>query len=418
MPSSEEVSKEKAKQLSENKNASNKTNLNAYLFTNLIILGVLLIALWTRRPVWDVSIRFPNVLLLLVIVNVLLIFRSVIAGNIGLTARNAKRKKNRKIKNSSLLPLRNILRTSASANNTTVERSIEKLRELSGVKRIELHIAEAQKSELAAESGAPLPSINGARFLLKNDCLSIIHTGKLGEETILRLEKAEITRFESSVTKASMIVVPIAVPGHRVSERLAVLVFADNVGRVKPAVSLAGAALYFETLLALVEGTKLNEQIEYLDKETQMLLPGTFKENLQTEIERSERYSQEMTLLTLQAENFDLLTQEERQLVHKNAGSAIKQVLRRFDKVFMGEKPGQYRVILTEADEKLAQPIAKRIMKIFAKENSKIGFDSAKSLKMNIGSATYPTEGRLAEGIAELSLENCDNLIEKKESED
>ena len=406
MPSSEETSKDRLK------------HLNAYLFANLIILGVLLIALWTRRPVWDVSIRFPNILLILAIANVLLIFRNVLVGNSALLPKTGKRKKKNKTKKNSLLALRNILRTSASANNTVVERSIEKLRELSGVKRIELHIAEAQKSELVAESGSSLPSINGSRFLLKNDFLNIIHTGKLGEETVLRLDKADAARFESAVTKISTIVVPIAIPGYRTNERLGVLLFADNEGRVKPAVSVAGTALYFETLLALVEGVKQNEQIEYLDKETHMMLPATFKEHLQTEIERSERYSQKMTLLTLQAENFDLLTQEERQLVHKNAGSAIKQVLRRFDKVFMDEKPGRYEVILTEADENVAQTISKRIVKIFAKENTKIGFDSTKNLKLNIGSATYPTDGKLAEAIAELSFENCENLTDKKESED
>ena len=138
MPSSEEISKDRLK------------HLNAYLFANLIILGVLLIALWTRRPVWDVSIRFPNILLILAIVNVLLIFRNVLVGNSALLPKTGKRKKKNKTKKNSLLALRNILRTSASANNTVVERSIEKLRELSGVKRIELHIAEAQKSELVA----------------------------------------------------------------------------------------------------------------------------------------------------------------------------------------------------------------------------------------------------------------------------
>ncbi|MDD2623449.1 MAG: hypothetical protein PHQ02_01325, partial [Candidatus Riflebacteria bacterium] len=94
------------------------------------------------------------------------------------------------------------------------------------------------------------------------------------------------------------------------------------------------------------------------------------------------------------------------------------QVLRRFDKVFMDEKPGRYEVILTEADENVAQTISKRIVKIFAKENTKIGFDSTKNLKLNIGSATYPTDGKLAEAIAELSFENCENLTDKKESED
>ena len=96
MPSSEETSKDRLK------------HLNAYLFANLIILGVLLIALWTRRPVWDVSIRFPNILLILAIVNVLLIFRNVLVGNSALLPKTGKRKKKNKTKKNSLLALRNI----------------------------------------------------------------------------------------------------------------------------------------------------------------------------------------------------------------------------------------------------------------------------------------------------------------------
>ena len=377
---------------------------NAYLFLNLVITGVLLVELITGKAVWDASLKFSNVLLVLVVINTLLIFKDAITGK--LESKRHKKKHIKKSKHTSLLPIRNILRNTDSADPDLLKKVVSKLHELSGSLKVELYNVDKRRCESLATAGENVPALNGARFIIKNENITLVYSGSLGEEIIARADKQSPTEVKSSVSNLIMTVLPISVSGENQLERLYICLFIGNEEKPYPVISLSSASLYLETMVALYEGVKLNQNLEYLDRETGIVVYSKFAEALQTELERSERYKQSMTLLSLRIEGFEKLTEENQRQVHKAAGTEIKQILRRFDRLFLGKKGGEYYAILMEADESLAGNISGRIIKIFNKCKNKFSFEGSVDLQMRAGSATYPTDASMAEGLLELSIEN------------
>lgn len=377
---------------------------NAYLFLNLIFTGLLFIVFFTGRfkSMLDETIKYSTIFLVLILVNSVLLFKDVIVGKLGFKIKNKVHKKKR----NNLLPLRNILRNNDAADAELPTKVLVKLRELSGVSRIELYNVEKRKSELVASAGDAVPVLNGTRFIIKDDNLVLVYSGSLGEEIIARADKQTPTEFKSSISNLVMTLLPLNYSGVSQLEKVGLCLFVGNEEKPKPAVSLSTAALYLETLMNLYEGIKLNKNLEYLDRETGIMVYSTFKEALQTELERSERYKQNMTLVTIRIEGFNKLSEENGRVVHRATGAEIKQIVRRFDRLFLGEKGGEYFAVLTEADDKLAKNIVERLVKLFNKLKSKFSFDGASELFLKTGMATYPTDATMAEGLAELSMED------------
>ncbi len=379
--------------------------VNAYLFLNLVVVGAFFIVLFTGKGkgILDDTIKWSTIFLVLVLVNSILLFKDVLTGKLGIKPVKSKSKKK---KNNSLLPLRAILRNNDVADSELPSKVISKLHELSGVLRVELYTVEKRKSETVAVAGEAVPALNGARFIIKDENLTLVYSGSLGEEIIERADKQTPTEFKSSVSNLIMTVLPLNYSGVNQFEKLGVCLFVGTAEKPKPFISLSTAALYLETLMNLYDGIKLNKNLEYLDRETGIMVYSTFKEALQTELERSERYKQNMTLATIRIEGFDKLSEENARQVHRATGAEIKQIVRRFDRLFLGEKGGEYYAILTEADEKLAENIVGRLIKLFTKLKGKFAFEGASNLVMKTGTATYPTDASMVEGLTELSKEN------------
>lgn len=380
-----------------------KTNLNAYLFANLVIVGVLLIGLWNRKPVWDVNLRFPNLLLILVLINTILLFRETILGVGNRPARTRQRRARRRSRN--LNELRSILRNAGQIDESLLNKSLIKLREISGCETVALFSLEGNQCRQLAAAGELPPALNGSRMTVKGESLLIKYSGSLGEEEIGRLlPAAKPMQFKSAVTRLELTALPL----QSSQSATVICIFSSREGHKAPPVSLASTALFLETLLALIESARQGGDSRYKDKTTGLLLHDCFADSFETEVERSERYKQEMSLLTLKITGYNNLTDSEKATVGRNAAMALKQSLRRLDLMFCGAGEGEFIAILTETGVKVATIVAQRIQKAFAKHNEKADFINKAGINLLTGAATYPTDATHGAGLLEKSAEACD----------
>ncbi|HNX76813.1 MAG TPA: diguanylate cyclase [Candidatus Rifleibacterium sp.] len=379
-----------------------KTNLNAYLFANLAIVGVLLIGIWNRKPVWDVNLRFPNLLLILVIINTVLLFRESILGGGGNHPAKSQRRHARK-RSRNLNELRAVLRNATQIDETLLNQTINKLHAISGSETVALYLIEGNQSRQLAASGEMPPALAGSRFFIRGDALLIKYSGNLGEEEIGKLSGKKLS-FKSAVTRLEMTALPLQ-PG---TGAPAVCVFSNREQHRLPPLSLPSIALFLETLLALVENAR-NEggDTRYKDKNTGLLLHSCFADSFETEVERSERYKQEMSLLTIRIKGYEALDGSQKQILDRNAAQALKQSLRRLDLMFCGQADHEFIAILTETGVQVAGIVAQRVQKSFAKQNEKHDFINKDNVSMLIGAATYPADATHGAGLLEKSLDAC-----------
>lgn len=379
-----------------------KTNLNAYLFANLAIVGVLLIGLWNRKPVWDVSLRFPNLLLMLVLINTVLLFRDVILGAATSPGKARRKRARRRARN--LNDLRAVLHGAEQIDESLLNKALTRLQKISGSETVTLYVIEGNQSRQLAAAGEIPPALTGSRFSLKGEALHIKFSGNLGDEEIGKITAdARPVSFKSAVSRLEMTALPLHLPAGKTG----LCIFSSREGHNSPPVSLPSTALFLETLLALIESSKNAGDARYKDKNTGLFLFACFNDSFETEVERSERYKQEMSLLTIGIKGYNGLNDSEKQTVNNNAALALKQSLRRLDLMFCGQNDGQFLAILTETGVQVAAIVAQRIQKTFAKLNEKFDFISKHDLAMIIGSATYPTDATHGQGLLEKSNDSC-----------
>lgn len=384
-----------------------RINLNSYLFANLVIVSVLLIGLWNRQPVWDVSIRFPNLLLILVLLNTILIFREVILGNRPVPTRSRNKKQSRqKLRN--LNELRSVLRNAPAINEKLINRALVRLREICGSESVSLYLLESGQCRQLSDAGELPAALNGSRFINRENSLFIKFPGSLGEEEIGKIANSNrpIT-FKSSLIRLELTALPLTLQ----QNKLGLCVFSSREAHKTPPIPLASTALFLETLLALVDTASGASDNRYKDKSTGLFLFECFADSFETEVERSERYKQEMSLFTISINDFSSLSGDNAQHIARSAASALKQSLRRLDLMFCGQSDGEFLAILTETGAEVAEIVASRVQKTFAKQNEKFDFISSSNLKMFIGSAAYPSDATHGAGLLEKSRESLNQAI-------
>lgn len=380
----------------------NRTNLNAYLFTNLAVVGILLIGLWNRKPVWDVSIRFPNLLLILIIINTVLIFReTILAAGAVKPGKNRSRSRIARKRSKNLNELRAILKNAEQIDESLLKKTLARLQELSGSETTALYILEKNQCRMLDSAGEIPAPLVGSRFIFKGETLSLKFPGNLGEEDLGKPAGRAIS-FKSAITRLELTVLPLILK----NERTGLCVFSSRENHKTPPISLVSTALYLETLMTLIESEKEGDDRRYLDKSTGLLRFSCFADSFETEVERSERYKQEMSLLTISIKNLASLSKEEKSGAGKNLAASLKQSLRRLDLMFCGEKEGEYLAILTETGIQVAGIVATRIQKTFAKLNEKNDFISKNAVSIRIGAATYPADATHGQGLLEKSHES------------
>ena len=282
---------------------------NAYLFVNLVLIVVLLIGLWTKTSVWEAKLDLGGVILLLIIINTLLLFKEIIVGIA------PKSEKTTHTKPKSLNALRAIINSSSAiVDEKAIAASVEKLKEISNCDFVDLIIFENNQSTSRASSGELPQLLNGSKLVLNERTLSIKYTGQLGTEEICKLSDTySPIRFKSALTRLKLILIPMNLS----HARLGVCVMYKSDSPFKMHVSLGSVAVLFESLISLVEGYQTTTG-GYKDKETGLILYKNFEELVDNELERSERYEQEMSLLSIKISDFEKLKDSEKPQVCKN----------------------------------------------------------------------------------------------------
>ena len=395
----------KDKEDKKTKLCSNKNN--AQLFANLILIAILLIGLWNSTSAWEAKLDVGNIILLLVIINTVLLFKNFIFSKHKNNGKEAYQKQ-KKLK--SLKALRILANSTNTNDNQLIQASVEKLKEISGCDYVELTVFENRQSNVIASSGEQPQALLGSKFLLKdNKALSVKYSGQMGTEEISEIsEDFKPIKFKSSVARLKFTLVVLNLKNAKIG--LCLLVNKEKP--YKTNISLSSVAVFFESLIAQVEASQTASG-GYKDKETGLILYKNFEDLVDNELERSERYKQEMTLLSIKIKNFDTLEDNEKPIICKNAASAINPSLRRFDLMFYGKDSGTYKALLTECGSAEAKGIAQRLQKEFNKLNKKQEFTKGKKIAMVIGSATYQTDATHSLGLIEKSEDALQLAIEK-----
>ncbi|MFZ5949709.1 MAG: diguanylate cyclase domain-containing protein [Candidatus Rifleibacteriota bacterium] len=379
--------------------SKHRTNLNAYLFANLVILCILLISLWNRKPVWDVSLRFPNLLLILVILNSILIFKNLIFAR---TPIKAVRKTGSPKTGKSLAGLRGIVSGAVEINDELYQKALLEMHRLYEGEGVALLLPENSFFKVTASQGNLPPAFSGARLYMRDNAVMIKYPGSLGEEEVCKnFPQHSPVNFKSTVTRLDCQIFPLQLP----KSGKGCLFFFSREGQKTTGLPYASTALFFETLITLVNSVASSGDQRYKDKSTGLLKYDCFPDSFETEIERSERYQQDMTLFSVKIRYCDGCSGEDRVLMQKAAAIALKQSLRRLDLMFCGETDCEFIAILTETSAQVAEIVAQRVQKSFAKQVEKTNVLNSDKKILLIGSATYPSHATHGHGLIEKSRE-------------
>lgn len=382
----------------------NRTNLNAYLFANLLILSLLLAGLWNRKPVWDVSLRFPNLLLILVILNTILIFREVILG-----AGVSRAGKTQKRTVRSLRSVRKILRSARAHDQQLLDDVIAQLRKLSDSSFAAVITLNNGQSKMLSSAGEIPSALESSRLLIKDEQIIIRFPGNLGEEAVGKDMSYDPVIFRSVVTRLEFVALRLNLPGGKIGFFISAY---DPDNRI--ALPMASTALFMETLFSLIEKSE-SSSTELIMKDLDLMKHEYFSEALDLELERSERYQHEMSLLSIRLDGFDALDSEQALATRKAVSTALKKSLRRLDLMFCGESDHSFIAILTETDIESSELVGKRIQKLFVKLMETHDFYTDANQKLIIGSATYPVDATHAQGLYEKSTEALERAIESSQ---
>lgn len=381
----------------------NNTN-NWYLFFNLVLVVILLIGIWTKNSAWEAKYEIGSLLIFIVIVNTLLLFKDCISFQSFHDESSTPKAKHLK----SLKPLRAFINSSTTIDEKLLKDSVEKLKEISNFEFVEILILDKVQATSLASAGIQPQLLNGVRFTLNDGNLSIKHSGQLGSEEIGKVtENYKPVKFKSSLTRLRLAIIPLNLS----NARLGLCIFFNKKAPYMPKISLSNTGFFLESLIAMVEHAH-NQTGGYKDKVTGLILYKNYEELVDNELERSERYEQEMSLLTIKITDFNKLQDSEKPLISKNIASAMKQSLRRFDLMFFGKEPGSYYALLTESGVEEAEGIARRLQKEFNKLIKKLQLDEDVKPMLVIGSATYQTDATHSVGLIEKSADACMTAIE------
>lgn len=390
-------------------NVTKSKKRNAYLFVNLVLIVILLIAIWTTKgnEILAQKLDVGILLLLTILFNTGLLFSKFIIGKRpSKKSQNSNKETPKKLK--SLNPLRVFINSSSISDPRLLSETVDKLKEISGCEYVEIAVIENALSNTIVSSGTQPQLLAGTRLSLANNVLSIKHSGQLGSEEISTLtDEYKPIKFKSKVTHLHLIIVPLNLS----HARTGLCIFFNSKAPYRPQISLNNLAVFFESLIAMVENEQ-NSHSGYKDKDTGLILYKNYEELVDNELERSERYEQEMSLLTIRITGYDKLQDSEKPVISKNIASAMKHSLRRFDLMFYGKEPGSYYALLTESGIEVAEGIARRLQKEFNKLIKKLQFADENKLVLVIGSATYQTDATHSVGLIEKSADACASAIE------
>lgn len=394
--------------LKDKKSVKNK-NGNASLFVNLVLVVALLVSIWTNKgnEIISKQLDLKNLLILLVTFNTLLLFKDFIIST--KPSKKDLRKLSALKKRKSLNPLRALVNSSLWSNPGLLQNSVTKLKDIAECDYVELSTVDNSTFTTLVSAGTQPQLLAGTRLTINNGTLFIKHSGQIGSEEIAKIsDDFKPIKFKSSLTRLHLFIAPLNLS----NARYGFCIFYNSKAPYSPKVSLDSVSVFFESLISGIENAQTS-QSGYKDKETGLILYKNYEELVDNELERSERYEQEMSLLTIKITDFDKLDNSEKPLISKNIASAMKHSLRRFDLMFYGKEPGSYYALLTESGVTVSEGIARRLQKEFNKLIKKLQLTDEKKPMLVIGSATYQADATHSVGLIEKSADACASAIDK-----
>jgi len=376
------------------------SNMNAYLLINLVLVGLLLIGIWRGQAPFDTVVRLPSLLLILVIINTILIFRDSIfpGGNAdtGSRAKNGSRFSKRQAATASL---RAALNSRSAGNDATLPAdALGTLLGISGQSGMCLFVLDESGSfaRLAA-CGAVPPQISSARFILQGGELCLRHPAGLGDEMLCRWGTApRAWRHDSAVTVLSMFCIPLII--ETTARGLLVSIAKADGPSLPQKIDPETCALFLESALARWQTSIRAAEGRALDPQTGLQQVECFKEAFETEVERSERYHQNLTLMLVDLAPCDDLLPAQRDALRQAVSAALRDSLRRLDQAFVCSRPGRFSALLTETTSDVASLVTDRIRQAFS---IRIGDLRSLQPRLAIGTASYPADATHGEGLRE-----------------
>lgn len=377
-------------------------DLTAHLLINLVFVCVLLVGLWRGEAVWDASIRLPNLLVLLVIINTLIIFRK----SFSLPMKKADAGKGGPFDR-----FRKFLADRPEVDECLLKEGLLLVQEQSGCGGVSLHLLEENGYFTPIGTAGTMPTqLTGACFNLTDGELRIRHPGGLGEECLSRWEPGlDVIPFASKITHINIRLVPLRVFG-KYKGFLSFLPRKKNCGGCG---DFAVYSWFVESLLALTCCKTQSAQTPMLDATTGLFRYEGFKHAFETEVERSERYQQKMTFMLLSVSGFKDLAAATKTVIQKAVSGALKDSLRRLDLSFSWDKPGCFAAVLNETDGDVAKLVGERIIAAFKKYGGKSVSEKG-SPRLYLGYATYPSDATHGDGLIEKAGEALDQAIHQK----
>lgn len=385
-------------------------DLNAYLLTNLILVGILLFAVWRGQAPFDTVIRLPSLLFILIIINTVLLFRDAIFGtNAGdLSSGRAGRRSSRNLKGE-VATLRNVLRSRTAENDATLPAdALGALLGVSGQAGMCLYMFDESGSfSQLASCGTISPQLGSARFVVQNGDLRLLHPAGLGDEMLCRWETAPRSgRYDSAVTMLSIELIPLSFYGNL--RALLVALPAAGGKSIEHSIDSETAAMFLESTLARWQASIRASEGRALDSQTGLQRAEWFKESFEIEIERSERYHQNLTLMLIDLAPCDNLPGAQREALRQAVAVALRDSLRRLDQAFVGSCPGRFSAILTETNIEVANRVTERVRQAFT-----AGTENFHNLnpRLAMGIAAYPVDATHGSGLREMAEEALNEAV-------
>ena len=238
--------------------------------------------------------------------------------------------------------------------------------------------------------------------MIAGDELKIRHPGGLGEESICCWESPfSLISFCSNITRFHVELVPLKVLGKYFG---ILAVFPGRSRKIRRGNPLQQTP-YLESILALKICKAQSAEGTSIDGNTGLRKYDGFMNSFETEVERSERYQQKMTMMILSVACFEEFPITAKESIQKAVAVGIRESLRRLDLSFSWRQPGMFAAILTETDSDVARIVGDRIAAAFQKQLTSKPLPGGVKANLNIGFATYPTDATHGNGLLEKAEE-------------
>ncbi|MBF0544886.1 MAG: diguanylate cyclase [Candidatus Riflebacteria bacterium] len=387
-------------------------NLNLYLFSNLILVVFLVFGIWKGDFWQDTTVKLPGILAFLVIINTFLIFRETFKTSFSPSESASSGPPSGKF---SLCSLRKLISERSNVDYSLLN---DILSEFLGMTRDEssaLFIAEEKGGFTMIASAGPLSTqITSSRFYLSEGYVILKYPGGLGEEKLFKWDSIlTSTVFFSGITHLRARIIPLK--GITDIRGFWMAITTPNSRKIAK-FDREWLALYLEGILSLVCVQAKSAGNLMVDSKTGLMKYEGFKLTFETEIERSERYGQNMTLMYLKVSNFSNFSPAVKDRVQLAVAASLRDSLRKLDLMFLWDKPGVYAAILTETTPEVAKMVAQRIVSAFRKHISTAIKEMGEfpELSLNAGTATYPCDSSHGTGLADKASDALETAIRKE----